>query len=65
MPDGEEALQGQQITFPKATRHHSGYYTCTGDNEFKPLPETASKTIVLDVQRKFLPQNIFLLTPGN
>ena len=51
MPSGKDEISGLRITFPKVTRHHSGVYTCSADNGFRPLPPTAHKTISLDVQR--------------
>ena len=32
LPGGEESLSGSSITFPRASRHHTGLYTCSADN---------------------------------
>jgi len=29
---GQETMNGYSLTFPHTTRHHSGIYTCSGDN---------------------------------
>lgn len=51
--DGKKEMAGSKIMFFKATRHHSGIYNCSADNGFsRPLPPTASKTIILDVHHK-------------
>ncbi|XP_059095185.1 igLON family member 5-like [Tigriopus californicus] len=45
---GEDELRGLEITFPRATRHHSGVYICQANNGFSKIPATA--TVRLDVQ---------------
>ena len=49
LPSGEDTVKGLSMTFPKASRHHSGHYFCAADNGFG-APTTAH--ITLDVQRK-------------
>ena len=54
-------MAGSKIMFFNATRHHSGIYNCSADNGFsRPLPPTASKTIILDVHRKLTMSKHFL-----
>jgi len=49
LPGGEESLSGSSITFPRASRHHTGLYTCSADNGWG---EPAIAQIKLDVQHK-------------
>jgi len=49
MPSGEQSITGLSISYPKATRHHSGIYSCSADNGWGS-PATAK--IRLDVQHK-------------
>jgi len=47
MPNGQETVEGNSITFSKVTRQHSGHYICEADNGFSTKPE--SREVRLDV----------------
>ena len=49
-PSGELELEGDDLSFPQAGRHHSGVYICSADNGFSGVPVTTM--VKLDVMRE-------------